>query len=189
MYVSERFIYETIVHDKSCEAVVADREFIGNEWLSFLQAERIPFQIRIKDNMWFTKPDGETMRMSWILQGCKPGEVYHHPKMLYLDKALVYVSGMKIKNGEYLIIVSFDKQQQTMLNYKQRWQIETMFKAFKTKGFNIEDTHLSDIDRIDKLVAIVSIAFTWAYKVGIYVHQHIKPIVINSTLTKLNLVH
>lgn len=164
---------------KECiEAVVADREFIGNEWLSFLQAECIPFHIRIKDNMWFTKPDGERMRMSWILQGCKPGEGYHHPKMLYLDKVLVYVSGMKIKNGEYLIIVSYDKQQQALINYRQRWQIETMFKAFKTKGFNIEDTHLSDTDRIDKLVAVLSIAFTWAYKAGIYAHQHIKPIVI-----------
>ncbi|MEJ7677124.1 MAG: hypothetical protein WKG06_04460 [Segetibacter sp.] len=29
-----------------------------------------------------------------------------------LDKALVYVCGMKIKNGVYLIIVSYDKQQQ-----------------------------------------------------------------------------
>ena len=164
---------------KECiEAVVADREFIGNEWLSFLQTESIPFHIRIKDNMWFTKPAGERMKISWILQGCKTGEGYHHPKMLYLDKALVYVSGMKIKNSEYLIIVSYDKQQQALINYRQRWQIETMFKAFKTKGFNIEDTHLSDINRIDKLVAVVSIAFTWAYKAGIYVHQHIKPIVI-----------
>jgi hypothetical protein len=164
---------------KECiKAVVADREFIGNEWLSYLQAESIPFHIRIKDNMWFTKPDGEKMRMSWILQGCRLGEAYHHPKILYLDKALVYVSGMKIKNGQYLIIVSYDKQQQALLSYKERWQIETMFKAFKTKGFNIEDTHLSDIDRIDKLVAVIAIAFTWAYKAGIYVHENIKPIVI-----------
>lgn len=164
---------------KECiEAVVADREFIGNEWLSFLQAEGIPFHIRIKDNMWFTKPDGERMRMSWILQGRTIGEAYHHPKILYLDNALLYVSGMKIKNGQYLIIVSYNKQQESLLKYKQCWQIETMFKAFKTKGFNIEDTHLSDIDRIDKLVAVVSIAFTWAYKAGIYVHENIKPIVI-----------
>ncbi len=164
---------------KECiEAIVADREFIGNKWLMFLQTETIPFHLRIKDNMWFTKADGEKMRMSWILQGCRIGEAYHHPKILYLDQALVYVSGMKIKNGEYLIIVSYDKQQQAMLKYKERWQIETMFKASKTKGFNIEDTHLTDIDRIDKLVAVVSIAFTWAYKAGIYVHEHIKPIVI-----------
>jgi len=164
---------------KECiKAIVADREFIGNDWLSFLQAESIPFHIRIKDNMWFTKPGGEKIRMSWILQGCKLKEGYYHPKMLYLDSVLVYLSGMKIKNGEYLIIVSYDKQQQALLNYKERWQIETMFKAFKTKGFNIEDTHLSDIKRIDKLVAVVSIAFAWAYKAGIYAHEHIKPIVI-----------
>ena len=42
-----------------------------------------------------------------------------------------------------------------------------MFKALKTSGYNIEDTHLSDIDRIDKLFALLLIAFVWAYKIGI----------------------
>jgi hypothetical protein len=164
---------------KGCiEAIVGDREFIGNDWLMFLQAAHIAYHIRIKDNMWFTKPGGVKFRMSWLLQGFSIGEGYHHPTMLYLDQALVYVSGMKLKNNEYLIIVSYNQPQQALLSYKQRWQIETMFKAFKTKGFNMEDTHLNDIDRIDKLVAVVSIAFSWAYKAGIYVHQHIKPIVI-----------
>ena len=46
----------------------------------------------------------------------------------------------------------------------------------KTSGFNIEDTHLTDIDRIEKLVALVTIAFCWAYLVGIYLHEHDKPI-------------
>lgn len=54
------------------------------------------------------------------------------------------------------------------------------FKAFKTTGFNLEDTHLRDADRIDKLIIVVSIAFTWAYKTGIYVHEHVKPIVIKA---------
>ena len=167
------------IFGKGCiEAIVADREFIGNDWLMFLQSEHIAYHIRIKDNMWFTKAGGAKLRMSWLLQGCKTGEGYYHPKMLYLDQGLVYVSGMKLKNNEYLIIVSYNKQQQSLLSYKQRWQIETMFKAFKTKGFNMEDTHLRGIDRIDKLIAVVSIAFTWAYKAGIYVHQNIKPIVI-----------
>lgn len=164
---------------KDCiETIVADREFVGKKWFSFLQSARLPFHIRIKDNRWLTKPGGEKMRMSWILQGCKPQEVYHHARMLYVDTVLLYVSGMKLKEGEYLIVVSYNQQQQALLHYKERWQIETMFKAFKTKGFNLEDTHLSDLHRIDKLGVIVSIAFTWAYKAGLYVHQHVKPIVI-----------
>ncbi|KAA6336121.1 hypothetical protein EZS27_015697, partial [termite gut metagenome] len=38
------------------------------------------------------------------------------------------------------------------------------------------DTHLTNIDRIDKLFALVIVAFTWAYIVGIYVHENVKQI-------------
>jgi len=41
-----------------------------------------------------------------------------------------------------------------------------MFKAFKTHGFNIEDTHLQEIDRVKKLVALVALAFCWCYLIG-----------------------
>ncbi|MDR1542810.1 MAG: transposase, partial [Prevotellaceae bacterium] len=60
--------------------------------------------------------------------------------------------------------------------YKQRWQIETAFRAMKSSGFNIEDTHLADIDRIEKLFSIVMVAFARAYVVGIYVNDNVKPI-------------
>jgi hypothetical protein len=51
---------------KGCiEALVADREFIGAGWIHYLQAERLPFHIRIRDNMWFTKPqDGQQLKIS-----------------------------------------------------------------------------------------------------------------------------
>ena len=37
----------------------------------------------------------------------------------------------------------------------------------KSSGFNIEETHLADIERIERLFAIVTIAFLWACLVGI----------------------
>ncbi|MDR3268798.1 MAG: IS4 family transposase, partial [Tannerella sp.] len=48
----------------------------------------------------------------------------------------------------------------------------------KSSGFNIEDTHLTDIKRIEKLFSPVMVAFAWAYVVGIYVHENIKQIKI-----------
>ncbi|KAA6350187.1 hypothetical protein EZS27_002453 [termite gut metagenome] len=42
----------------------------------------------------------------------------------------------------------------------------------------MENTRPSDIDRIDKLFAMVITAFTWAYIVGIYVHENLKQLKI-----------
>ena len=90
---------------------------------------------------------------------------------------ILSASKVKNRNGvpELQIIVSFNKPDEAQSLYKERWQIETAFKALKTSGFNIEDTHLTDIDRINKLFALVMVAFVWAclpvrqaYKAGIF---------------------
>jgi len=57
-------------------------------------------------------------------------------------------------------------------------EIETMFRALKSSGFNLEDTHLNDIERISKLISILCIAFIWAYLVGIHRDKIIVPIKI-----------
>ncbi len=62
--------------------------------------------------------------------------------------------------------------------YKKRWQIETLFKAFKSSGFNIENTHVTDQKRLEKLFMIVMIALVWCYKVGDFADQNIKAIKI-----------
>lgn len=77
-----------------------------------------------------------------------------------------------------MIIASLKPDNEALLRYKDRWQIETMFKGLKSSGFNVEDTHLTDLDRISKMVAALSVAFIWAYRVGIYRSGHIKPIQI-----------
>jgi len=72
----------------------------------------------------------------------------------------------------------------SMVNYKDRWQIETCFKAMKSSGFDLEKTHLQDIERIEKLTLIVMIAFVWCYKIGIFIHENIKKIVIKKHVIK-----
>ena len=95
---------------------------------------------------------------------------------------LCYISGCKLaskeKGVDFLIIVSFNKPEQAQINYRERWQIETCFKAMKSSGFDIEKTHLQDIDRIEKLTLLVMIAFVWCYKTGIYIHENVKRIEI-----------
>ena len=84
------------------------------------------------------------------------------------------------KNGklEFVIVASYCFSYDALENYKDRWQIETLFKALKTSGFNIEDTHLTNLDRINRMIVLVSITFVWSYLTGIYRHENIERIII-----------
>ena len=98
--------------------------------------------------------------------------------MVSINGQLSYISGAKLLKNDYLILISFHKVEKSEEIYKQRWQIETCFKAIKSTGFHIEDTHLQDRNRIEKLLLLVMIAFVWAYKIGMFLDQNIKAIKI-----------
>lgn len=55
----------------------------------------------------------------------------------------------------------------------------------KSSGFDIDKTHLNDIDRIGKLILLIMTAFVWCYRVGIYLDQNVKKIKIKSMDAKL----
>ena len=60
-----------------------------------------------------------------------------------------------------------------------RWVIETLFGCLKSRGFNIEDTHITEPAKIEKLLSVVAIAFSFAYKKG-ELKSKIKPIKIKT---------
>jgi hypothetical protein len=177
----ERFI--RLFGHKCIDCLLADREFVGEQWIGFLNQNQIRYYIRIRNNFKVYLPNkNKTVKASWLFQPLKKDQFYHREKIVQIGTQLCYISGAKIKgkNGktDFLIIASFNKPEQAMINYKERWQIETCFKAMKSSGFDIEKTHLQDIQRVEKLVLLVMIAFTWCYKVGIYIHENIKPVSI-----------
>ena len=79
----------------------------------------------------------------------------------------MYVSAGRLKD-QYLILASNQHQQgQAALEaYKERWGIEVLFANLKSRGFHLEETHLIHQDRIEKLIALLAIACTWAHIIG-----------------------
>ena len=77
---------------------------------------------------------------------------------------------------ELQILICYNRPEAAVATYKQRWQIETCFRAMKSSGFNIEDTHLRNIDRIARLTAMVCVALVWAYLVGEHKDMNVKAI-------------
>lgn len=166
---------------ESIKYMVADREFVGEHWIDYLNFNSIEYHIRIRENFLVLNPKtGIEIKASWLFSDLRLNQTKFLYSIYYVNNQLCYLSASKIKNKEGVpelqIIISFCKPESAQEIYKERWQIETAFRALKTSGFNIEDTHLNDIERIEKLFALVIIAFTWAYLVGIFLHEQIKPI-------------
>jgi len=155
------------------DCLLADREFVGAQWLAYLNNKRIRYHIRIRENFWVVIPrNGHRVKASWLFNRVKINQYEFFRGIVYLNGQQCYLSASKVKNKkgvpELQIIVSFNKPDEAQSLYKERWQIESAFKALKTSGFNIEDTHLRDLERINKLFSLVLIAFVWAYKAGIF---------------------
>jgi Transposase DDE domain len=166
----------------SIESLTADREFVGETWWQYLIDRKIRIFIRLRANMHLHLPGKGDVKAFWLFNPLPINTFYQHPKIVRIKGCWLYVCGLKFINQrgqvEFLIVASYDKAPEILGYYKERWQIETMFKAFKTAGFNLESTHLTDFERLDRLLMLVAVAFSWAYKTGIFRHHHLKPIKI-----------
>lgn len=173
----------TLFKEHPIDYLVADREFIGKQWFAFLIEKQIPFFIRIRENQWVQQSGKGSVKAFWLFNNLALHTIRSYHKPWQLQGQWVYLSGLKRVNQkgqlEFVIIASYGFDAQALSNYANRWQIECLFKAMKSSGFHLENTHLLDIERLNKLLALVSIAFVWVYRIGQYQHQH-KPIPIKS---------
>ena len=60
--------------------------------------------------------------------------------------------------------------------YRKRWTIETIFQAFKSRSFNLEDTHLKINERLKKLIALVSMTYAFCSSLGVFRHENEKAV-------------
>ncbi len=150
------------------QAFLADREFIGGDWFYFLKKRKIPFVIRIKKNTmaggirkFYQVPILEL----WKARG-KASSIKNYPVLIWGH--LLYVSIVQAKKAKEPMIVASNQEFPDAISlYRRRWEIETLFGCLKTRGFRMEDTHITSPEKIEKLLFVLSIAFVWSYKLGV----------------------
>lgn len=150
----------------SIRALLADREFIGAEWLKFLCENNVPFAIRLRENMQIQLVDGRLLQFRSLL--CKRRRGTWEGWLNRMDATpanQLRVTAKRIKGSELLIVATNLDEGVSGLNlYRKRWGIECLFADAKTRGLNIEDTHITDPDKLATLLVVVALAVTWAYR-------------------------
>ena len=96
----------------------------------------------------------------------------------------LYISALQLENGELLLVVSPQFNANAIQDYALRWEIETLFSCLKGRGFNLENTRLTDPRRVKKLIAVLAISFCWCYLTGEWQHDQKKVIKIKKLADK-----
>lgn len=164
--------FQEIFPEARIAYVCADREFVGKRWLTYLLIEPvIPFRLRIRESEKIS--DGRRkLRASVIFAHLHPGQTEVLSSRRWVWGRLVYVAGLRLDNGNLLIIIASDSPPTIITDYARRWGIESLFGIFKTRGFCLESTHFTEPERLSKLLALLSLALCWAVKTGEWLHQH-----------------
>ena len=136
--ILEKFIAEFGL--ESIRFVTADREFCSKEWLDYLVENEISYRLRIKANYQISNAGGELISASKLCRTLKINERRELKGRRKLWNNEVYVAVCKKEDGDNVLIISSEQSGKILLEYGERWKIETLFGVLKTRGFRLEDT-------------------------------------------------
>ncbi len=145
------------------EVVLMDREFIGHKWLRWLKKQHIDFCVRVPKHHKITFNDGRRCNAMMLLGRDKS----YYARQVVVDMVVVNLALGYDKKGELLYLIGTIPARQLPASYRKRWTIEVLFQAFKGRGFNLEDSRLKSLEKYRKLFAVVAMAYTLCWAVGI----------------------
>ena len=164
------------------EHIVADREFIGNNWFTHLD-DNAKFVIRIKGNT-LLQLNGKSITAQKAFKSVSQGGVLS--REVEIDGVKRIAQATRSPDNELVIVVSNDFTTHNLLVvYAKRWKSECLFGYLKTRGFNFEDTHVVAKDRVGNLTKLVVLSFAICYLIGL-VGASVKPILVKKHGYKQN---
>lgn len=151
---------------ESIEFLAADREFADRKLFGYLRAAGISFRIRVKRNTLVRNGRGQVVQAFRLFRSQRMGTALALPTLRKCWGMELHLTGLRLVSGEYVIVASPRVTADALSDYGRRWEIESMFGCLKSRGFRLEETHVTDPARLEKLMALLALTFCWAVAVG-----------------------
>ncbi|WP_341763792.1 transposase [Candidatus Tisiphia endosymbiont of Beris chalybata] len=91
------------------------------------------------------------------------------------DRKVNFAAYRNDKNELMVLVSSIEVEVDIFALYRYRWSIERLFKHLKSGGFDIEKSHLVNLDRFKKLLVVTAIASALIVKNGL-IQNSLNPI-------------
>ncbi len=159
-------------------SLMGDREFVGGAWISWLAKAGISFVLRLREDMHVFNDHHAPLPLAHIARNLRTGETMMLEGFWRVGQSAGHASTpvriviMRLKTNELLALATDKKPKTALARYRNRWKIETLFAALKTRGFNLEATHITAPEKLALLIGILALAAALAYKTGLWAIRH-----------------
>lgn len=159
-------LLETLPSER-IEVLTGDREFASVAFVEHLIKHKVNFVLRLSKDTLISFQGKCQSASSW----------FYSTKRKTLNAAQAFgmtvnLAGKRLKNADFLIVMTNLEAQEGFRLYKERWRIETLFGILKSRGFNLEQSRLSCSLKLQRLVMLLGLAIFWALRVGEIVVAH-----------------
>lgn len=157
--------------------LLGDREFCSVKLANWLQEQKLLFCLRLKKNEFIQQEEGKWQELNEL--GLKPGislfieeiKITKTSKVAGFNLASTWrrkLRGIAPKEG-WFIMTNLENLSTAVASYKKRFDIEEMFRDFKSGGSNMEETNVQD-KRLISLILLI----TFSYSLRTFKGQSIK---------------
>lgn len=180
-------------YDLSGMILLADREYIGEKWFSYLVNKGLHFVIRVKKSVYKeyvdTQRSGNYNRyfkhQKWRYIGLEREAYKKRYRQTGVSKQIT-IAGKKYtfvvfknpkkeaKEALVYFISTLKCKKKIVTSYPIRWKIECCFKHLKSNGFNLEDLNLKDSEKIKLMMAIVCFLYVLCINEGLIAYKKMK---------------
>lgn len=155
--------------------LLGDREFASGGLFNWLNKKKIPFYIRIKEGSMVCIKKKKLFTAKKLFRQLNPKEHRVFDMVVEIFGQSVFLAASRSEKGELMVVATNQHPKNAIPIYLRRWEIECLFHALKGRGFRFEETHMTSLERVEKLVALLALAVAWAHKTGEW-KARLKPI-------------
>jgi hypothetical protein len=177
--------------------IAMDREFgASKRWVQWLGERGLDFRLRLCVSTQLSYGAGQPAPVGRLFEGLRPARALQPRGARRLFGVRVRVAALRLPPetcvltqaakrakghahpGDELVVVAGAYRRgdraDLLADYRLRWGIESLFGALKSRGFDLESTHLRHSERLERLLALLALAFGWAHRTGLWVAEHVR---------------
>jgi hypothetical protein len=146
---------------------LGDGEFDGCELLDTVQKKGWKFACRTARNVVLTEQEDI---FSFDDLAVAPGELLSVPEVAFTAQGFGPVTAIAHWHENYeeplYLVTNLELADEAVYWYRKRYGIETFFSDLKSRGFYLCHSHVSEPDRISRLLIAASLAYIWIVYMG-----------------------